>query len=53
MAQIIAPMRPGSPSAFQLYELSGGEYDGVWAEPSFLLDVQWPEGQPQPKVVLR
>jgi hypothetical protein len=53
MAQIITPMRPGSPSVFQLYELSGGEYEGVWAEPSFLLDIQWPEGDSQPKVVLR
>lgn len=53
MAQIIAPMRPGSPSVFQIYEISGGEYEGVWAEPSYLLDIQWPEAEPQPKVVLR
>jgi hypothetical protein len=53
MAQIIAPMRPGRPSVFQIYELSGGEYDGFWSEPSFLLDVQWPEGAAQPTVVLR
>lgn len=53
MAQIITPMRPGAPSVFQIYEISGGEYEGVWAEPSFLIDVQWPEGDLQPKVVLR